>query len=121
LRFKRDPSILLPNFASLYSFFYGGSIALISVYIAFGSVLLRKKAVAYWRPFHALMYVALFFGVLHANLWGMDFQNIYVTVIYDGLFAGVLVAFGLKRWQLYKIKSRNNKNHAAKTQNNSVA
>ena len=66
-----DPSILLPNFASLYSFFfYGGSIALISVYIAVGAVLFRKKAVAYWRPFHALMYVALFFGVVHANLWG---------------------------------------------------
>ena len=107
-----DPTILLPNFASLYSFFfYGGSVALISVYVAFGSVLLRKKAVAYWRPFHALMYVALFFGVVHANLWGMDFQNIYLTIIYDGLFAGVLVAFVLKRWQLHKMKAR--KNHAS--------
>jgi sulfoxide reductase heme-binding subunit YedZ len=108
-----DPTILLPNFASLYSFFfYGGSIALISIYVAFGSVLLRKKAPNYWRPFHALMYVALFFGVIHANLWGMDFQNIYVTAIYDGLFVGVLFTFGFKRWQFYQINKLRNKNHA---------
>jgi sulfoxide reductase heme-binding subunit YedZ len=106
-----NPNILLPNFASLYSFFfYGGSIALIAIYIAFGSVLLRRKAAAYWRPFHALMYVALFFGVVHANLWGHDLENsIYLMVIYDGLFAAVLFAFGLKRLQFYRIKARRKK------------
>jgi hypothetical protein len=41
-----SPTILLPNFASIYSFFfYGGSIALIAIYVAFGAVLLRKKMV----------------------------------------------------------------------------
>jgi predicted ferric reductase len=105
-----DPTVLLPNFASLYSFFfYGGSIALIAIYVAFGAVLLRKKAVAYWRPFHALMYVALFFGVVHANLWGADLQNPYLMVVYDGLFAAVLAAFVLKRLQMYRIKARRKK------------
>lgn len=64
---------------------------------------------AYWRPFHALMYVALFFGVVHANLAGMDFQNVYLLVIYDGLFVAAVVAFGLKRLQFYKIKARRQK------------
>jgi DMSO/TMAO reductase YedYZ heme-binding membrane subunit len=100
----------LPDFGSFYLFlFYGGSVALIAIYAAFGAVLLRKKAVAYWRPFHALMYVALFFGVVHANLAGIDLQNVYLTVIYDGLFAAVLAAFVLKRLQFYRIKARKKK------------
>ena len=108
-----DPTVLLPNFASLYSFFfYGGSLALIAIYVAFGAVLLRKKAVVYWRPFHALMYVALFFGVVHANLWGAvggDLENPLLMVVYDGLFAAVLAAFVLKRLQMYRIKARRKK------------
>jgi DMSO/TMAO reductase YedYZ heme-binding membrane subunit len=88
--------------------FYGGSVALIAIYAAFGAVLLRKKAMAYWRPFHALMYVALFFGVVHANLAGMDLQNMFIMIIYDALFAGVVAAFVLKRWQFHRIRARKN-------------
>ena len=108
-------TILLPNVGSLYLFlFYGGSVALISIYVAFGAVLLRKKITAHWRPFHALMYLALFFGVVHANLIGFDLQSIYLKIVYDALFAGALVTFGLKRWQFYRIKTRKNNsvNHA---------
>lgn len=104
-----NPSILLPNFESLSNFFfYGGSVALIAIYTAFGAVLLRRKVEAYWRYFHALMYVALFFGVVHANLWGRDFENGFIVVIYDGLFIAALAAFVLKRWQFYQIKQRRN-------------
>ena len=103
-------TILLPNVGSLYLFlFYGGSVALISIYVAFGAVLVRKKIMTHWRPFHAIMYLALFFGVIHANLIGFDLQSIYLKVVYDALFAGALVAFGLKRWQFYRIK-HNRKN-----------
>ncbi len=106
-----NPIILLPNFESLSNFFfYGGSVALIAIYTAFGAVLLRRKVEAHWRYFHALMYVALFFGVIHANLWGRDFENSFIVVIYDGLFAAALAAFVLKRWQFYKIKQK--RNHA---------
>jgi hypothetical protein len=43
-----NPRVLLPNFESLSNFFfYGGSVALISIYTAFGAVLLRRKVVAY--------------------------------------------------------------------------
>jgi DMSO/TMAO reductase YedYZ heme-binding membrane subunit len=69
---------------------------------------LRRKVVAYWRYFHAMMYVALFFGMVHANLWGRDFQNGFIVVIYDGLFAVALAAFVLKRWQFYQIKQKRN-------------
>ncbi len=100
-----DPAIFLPNFESFYLFFFfGGIIALILIYVAFGAVLLRKKIVAYWRPFHMLIYLALFIGVVHANLRGTDFQSVYIQIIYDTLFAGVLAAFVLKRWQFYRIR-----------------
>ena len=100
-------SVFLPNLNSLYLFmFYGGRQALIIIYIAFVAVLLRRKMMAYWRPFHALMYVALFFGIVHANLSGTDFGNLAILIVFNGLFAGTLVAFGLKRWQFYRIKAR---------------
>ncbi len=105
-----NPSIVLPNFSSLYAFFlYGGSIALIVLYVAFGGALLRQKIAHYWRPVHMLMYLALFFGVVHANLFGMDLQNIGFRIVYLGLFGAAVSAFGLKRWQLHQIKERTKK------------
>ncbi len=103
-----NPAVFLPNFESLYLFlFYGGRQALIIIYIAFAAVLVRRKITAYWRTLHALMYVAIFFGVIHANLSGTDFlQNILVRVVFNALFAAALVAFGLKRLQIYRLKAR---------------
>jgi DMSO/TMAO reductase YedYZ heme-binding membrane subunit len=102
-----SPSVFLPNFMSLYLFFfYGGVIALILIYVGFEAVLLRRKIAHYWRPFHALMYLALFIGVVHANLRGIDFQSLYVKVIYDGFFAAALAAFALKRWQIGRASCR---------------
>lgn len=102
-----NPIILLPNTGSLYLFFFfGGSIALIMIYVAFGAILLKRKITAYWRPFHALMYGALFFGVVHGNLQGFDLQNVAFKAIYDGLFVAALAAFALKRWQFYQFRAR---------------
>ena len=56
------------------------------------------------------MYLALFIGVIHANLRGTDFQNIYIQIAFDAIFASALFAFGLKRLQFYRIKSRVKKN-----------
>ncbi len=102
------PAILLPNVQSVYLFFvYGGSVALIVLYVAFAGVLFRRKIAAYWRPVHMLMYIALLFGVIHANLLGQDLiGNLPIRVIYNALFAIVLFAFILKRWQFYRIKKR---------------
>ncbi len=100
-----EPALLLPNFASLQLFFiFGGSVALIAIYVAFVAVLLRRRFVTYWRPFHALMYVALFFGVVHANLLGEDLQSLPLRLIYNGLFAATLVGFALKRWQFHQVR-----------------
>jgi hypothetical protein len=97
----------VPNFMSLYLFFfYGGVVALILIYVAFGAVLLRRKITKYWRPFHALMYLALFVGIVHANLIGVDFGNLYIKIIFDGLFAAALGAFVLKRVQFIRLRAR---------------
>ena len=112
-----DPTIFLPNFESLYLFFFfGGIIALLLIYVAFGMVLLRRKIPCYWRPFHMLMYLALFIGVIHANLRGTNFQSLPIQIIYDSLFAAALAAFVLKRLQFYRIKTKVN-NHKLMSQN----
>lgn len=103
-----NPAVFLPNVESLYFFlFYGGRQALIIIYIAIAAVLLRRKITSYWRWFHALMYVALFFGIIHANLSGTDFLiNPIVMVSLNILFGATLFAFALKRWQFYRVKKR---------------
>ena len=116
-----DPTVFLPNFESLYLFFFfGGVIALVLIYVAFGTVLLRRKIPSYWRPFHTLMYLALFIGVVHANLRGTNFQSLSIQIIYDSLFAAAFAAFILKRWQFYRIKTIAN-NHKLTSQKNNKA
>lgn len=102
-----NPAVFVPNLNSLYLFlFFGGRQALIIIYIAVVAVLLRRKMVAYWRPFHALMYVALFFGVVHGALSGRDLQNPFILIAFSALFAAAIAAFVLKRVQLYRMKQR---------------
>jgi hypothetical protein len=54
--------------------------------------------------FHALMHAALFFGVIHANLARIDFQNVFVAAIYEGLFSGAMIPFCLKQRQFHQIR-----------------
>ena len=101
-----NPAVFLPSVESVYSFlFFGGRQALIIIYVALAAVLIRKKIAAYWRYFHALIYVALLFGIIHADLSGSDLtNNLAIFVAFNALFGAVLVAFGLKRLQLYRLK-----------------
>jgi hypothetical protein len=102
-----DPNVFLPLFENLYVFFFfGGIIALLLIYVGVGAVFLRRKFMTVWRPFHMLMYLALFIGVIHANLRGIDFGNIYIQIVFDALFALAIFAFVLKRVQFYRIKQR---------------
>jgi methionine sulfoxide reductase heme-binding subunit len=104
---RLNPAVFLPNVGSFEMFMInGGRQALIIIYIAFFAVILRRKIVSYWRPFHALMYVALFFGIVHANLIGTDFQNIIVLISLNALFVVSILAFVLKRWQMHKIRKK---------------
>lgn len=105
-----NPAVFLPNLNSLYLFlFFGGRQALIIIYVAVVAVLLRRKIMAYWRLFHALIYVALFFGIVHANLSGTDFGNWVILSVFNGLFGAALAAFAWKRWQFYKMNARRKK------------
>jgi len=102
-----NPYLFLSKFSSIYSFFYyGGVIALILIYVGLGAAFLRRKIQAYWRFFHALLYLALFLGIVHANLIGFDFTNVYIWVLFDALFVAAMVAFGLNRLQTYRLKVR---------------
>jgi predicted ferric reductase len=114
-----NPAVFLPNTGSLYLFmFYGGRQALIIIYIALLAVFVRRRITPYWRYLHALMYVALFFGIVHANLSGHDFENIGMMILFNGLFTVVIVAFGLKRLQFYRMRARKKKADLAPATNN---
>ena len=67
-------------------------------------MLLRKYIPKYWRWVHGLMYVALLFAVVHGNLIGDDFRCPIVWVLFNTLFALVVAAFVLKRWQKMRKK-----------------
>lgn len=102
-----NPGVFVPTVGSLEVFLRnGGRQALIIIYIAIVAVLLRRKMTNYWRPIHALMYVALFFGIVHANLIGRDFDNLFILITFNALFAAAIAAFVFKRYQTYRLKKK---------------
>jgi predicted ferric reductase len=104
---RLNPAVFIPTVGSLDAFIInGGRQALIILYIAFVAVLLRRKIPKYWRPIHALMYLALFFGILHADLIGTDFENLYILITFNALFAATIAAFIIKRYQSYQLKQK---------------
>jgi predicted ferric reductase len=100
--------VFIPNFASWAAFWaLAGRPALILIYVAVFAVSLRAKVPRYWRAFHALMYVALIFGFVHANIIGNEFrQNLGITLIYGALFVASIVGFAFKRYRNYKLRKR---------------
>jgi predicted ferric reductase len=97
-------AVFVPNFSSWERFWmFAGRPAFILIYIAVAAALLRMKAPKYWRLFHALMYIALLFGIAHAHLIGEDFENFGIMLIFDALFAASIASFVLKRYRNYQI------------------
>jgi predicted ferric reductase len=95
-------SVFVPRFNSWLSFWrLAGSPAFIILYIALFAAVLRTRVPKYWRAFHALMYVVLLFGIVHANLIGDDFENLGVMIIFNALFLASLASFALKRYRNY--------------------
>ena len=95
-------SVFVPRFDSWERFWmFAGRPAFIILYIALVAAILRAKAPKYWRIFHALMYVVLLFGIVHANLIGDDFQNLGILIIFNALFLASLASFALKRYKNY--------------------
>lgn len=98
-------AVFVPNFASWDIFWLlAGRPAFFIIYIAFIAAVLRAKAPKYWRYFHALMYVGLLFGVVHANLIGHDFQSPWIMVLFNALFVAALAGFAVKRYKNYRQK-----------------
>ncbi len=101
-------SVFVPNFDSWDRFWLlAGRPALIILYVAVAAAFLRAKAPKYWRAFHALMYVVLFFGIVHANLIGNDLRNnLGILFIFNALFIASLAGFVLKRYKIYLMKRK---------------
>ncbi|MBD3255382.1 MAG: hypothetical protein GF383_09830 [Candidatus Lokiarchaeota archaeon] len=83
-----------------------GRPALIIIYIAALAALLRNKFKTSWKKVHALVYIALFFALIHGTLIGTSFTNILILVLFYGLFALVILAFVIKRFKIYKRKKK---------------
>ena len=100
--YSRTASVFIPSLASWYDFWlFAGRPALIILYLALVAILLRKKFKP-WRIIHALMYLTLVFGFVHAVLLGTDFANAAILAIYSILFVATAAAFIVKRIRLYK-------------------
>jgi predicted ferric reductase len=100
-------SVFVPRFDSWNLFWLlAGRPAFIILYVAVFAAVLRAKAPKYWRAFHALMYVVLLFGIVHANLIGDDFQNLGIMIIFNALFLVSLASFALKRYRNYSRRLR---------------
>ncbi len=100
-------AVFVPNFTSWMTFWrLAGRPAFILIYIAVAAALLRMNAPKHWRPFHALMYIALLFGIVHANLIGEDFEILGMTLIFDGLFVASIASFAYKRYKTHQIKNK---------------
>lgn len=98
-----NPLVFLPRFDSWIVFWeLAGRPALILVYVGAAAGGLRNIYKNSWKKFHNLLYVALFFGLIHGTLIGSSFKNIFVTVIFYLLFLSVMLAFFYKRHKNHK-------------------
>jgi predicted ferric reductase len=102
-----DPTGFIPRFDSWIIFWrLAGRPALYILYIATIAALLRTMSGRYWRYFHWLMYIVLFFVIVHGNLIGKDFHNLAILIIMNILFIVAISAFFLKRYQTYQRQKR---------------
>jgi len=85
--YKSDIGVFLPKFDSWEIFWeLAGRPSLILLYIGFVSGILLKIYKKFWRGFHMIVYISLFFGLIHAYLLGTDFKNPYIAFIFVLLF-----------------------------------
>ena len=100
-------SVFLPRFDSWERFWmFAGRPAFIILYVAVAAAMLRRNAPRYWRFLHALIYVVLFFGIVHANLLGEDFESLGIMLIFNALFLSSLASFTYKRYKIYHAKRK---------------
>jgi hypothetical protein len=84
---KADIGVFLPKFDSWNVFWeLAGRPSLILLYVGFVSGFLFKIYKRSWRALHMIVYISLFFSLIHAILIGTDFQNPYIAFIFVILF-----------------------------------
>lgn len=106
--YTANPFVFLPRFDSWIIFWeLAGRPALILIYVGAAAGGLRNIYKNSWKKFHNLLYVALFFGLIHGTLIGSSFKNIFVTVVFYLLFLSVMLAFFYKRHKNSKRKKKN--------------
>jgi len=99
--------VFVPRFDSWAVFWaLAGRPALYLLYVGVGGALLRMKIPRHWRIFHALIYVVLFFGIVHGNLLGEDFANLGIKLTLDGLFVASMSGLVYKRYKIYRVKKK---------------
>ena len=81
-----------------------GRPALIIIYISVLAGIFRKKLKNSWKIIHSLLYIALFFGLIHGTLIGTSFNSIGIVIIFYALFILVVLSFLYKRYQNFKRK-----------------
>ena len=97
-------SVFVPRFDTWELFWMlAGRPAFIILYVAVAAALLRRTAPKYWRFLHALIYIVLLFGIVHANLIGEDFENLGIMLIFNALFVSSLASFTYKRYGNYRV------------------
>ncbi len=98
--------VFLPVVSSWLDFWtMAGPPALIMLYVALVAVILRMRIVKYWRYLHALMYLVLTFGIIHADLIQSDFaQSPILLALYNIFYAFVVFTFVFKRWTRYQAR-----------------
>lgn len=95
--------VFLPKFDSWIIFWeLAGRPSLIILYIGFIAGFLHKAYKKSWRGAHILIYIALFFGLIHGILIGTDFQNPFITAIFVLMFLIAIYALIDKRYRLRK-------------------
>jgi len=92
--------LFIPVTGSLDAFLMnGGRAALILVYAGVLAAVFQGWLGKGWRPVHALLYIAILLGTVHANLMGSDLSDPVLFIIVNGMTLLVVAAFLAKRWQ----------------------
>lgn len=99
--------VFMPRFDSWTTFWtLAGRPALYLLYVGVSAAFLRMKTPKYWRIFHALIYVVLFFGIVHANLLGEDLANLGIKITLDAIFAASMAGLVYKRYRNYAVRQK---------------
>ena len=111
-----NPAVFLPDFSSWDAFWrLAGRPALILIYVALAAILLKKVLKRSWRILHAMVYIALFFGVVHGLLLGQDHASAIINATYACMLAFMIAAFAWKRHQVAAVQRTRREQGAAST------